>query len=71
MEHGRKAALITWPDIGEQVGRTIGSRYKKDPSLELVLSLEDEYGAWILELRDGVEVSRHNLSCLESIYWEK
>lgn len=64
--NGKKIARVIWnfPD-GEEILHDDGER-------ELVLSAtyhgdRDEF--WVLELRDGKEVSRHNCKFISGIVW--
>ena len=67
--HGKKIKVISWPDSGEELGRSLTS---DDKHGDLTLSAtyhgdRDEF--WIVQTKDGKEIGRHNARFAESIVW--
>lgn len=66
LTEGQRASLITWESAeGEQV----------EARNNITLEFHDEYMGdhsehWIIQKKDGVEVSRHNTRYIQSIIWE-
>lgn len=63
--HGKKIKTVTWPDSGEDLGRCIQSGSNGDISLS-----SDHDELWIIQIKDGVEIARHNVRYVESIVWD-
>lgn len=67
--NGKKIKLISWPDSGEETGRCLPSG---DTYGELIFSAtyhgdRDEF--WVVQIKDGKEIGRHNARHIESIVW--
>lgn len=64
----RDIKLITWPDFGRGQDPTLRS----GDAGQLLWVTEyhgDHEMAWVILIKDGIEVTRHNPRFLESIVW--
>ena len=61
--HGAKVKSIYWP--GEN-----GGILNAGDACQLQMCYSDNNEKWILQIKDGVEIARHNVSYLQAIVWE-
>ena len=67
--HGKKIASVYWTDTETEQGRYLAS----DGEITLELSITyhgDHDEIWVVQLKNGKEVARHNPRYIETIAWE-
>ncbi len=64
--HGKKIAAVLWPDTETEKGRCLMAGYSCD---DLYLEVAKNGESWILQIKDGAEVARHNLRYVETVEW--
>ena len=69
--NGKKIDAVLWPDTETEKGRSIMAGYGCDDIFMHVASAGDRDEFWIIEMKDGAEVARHNPRYVETIQWVK
>jgi len=69
--HGRKIAAVFWPDTETRKGCCLMVGHGCDDMHLSATYHGDHDEFWIVQTKDGVEVSRHNTRYVETIEWAK
>jgi len=70
--HGKKISAIHWPNTESEKGRCLMAGYGECDEIYLSATYHgshDEF--WIVQMKDGEEVARHNTAFVETIEWAK
>jgi len=68
--HGKEIAAVFWPDTETEKGRTLKAGDGCDNLYLNATYHGDRDEFWIVQMKDGEEVARHNPRFVESIVWE-
>ena len=67
--NGRKISAVHWPDTESEQGRCLVASEQTGDLWLSETSHVDGDELWIVQEKNGVEVARHNMKMVESIYW--